>query len=62
MIRILPPGLDTSFADTKKYKDEMTLLTENLAAMNKVYAGILGAMSQKSPVNLESNHSLRQAA
>lgn len=54
--------LDTSFADTKRYKDEMTLLTENLAAMNKVYAGILGAMSQRTPVTMESNQMLKQAA
>ncbi len=61
--------LDTTFGDTKRYKDEMTQLTEsvsamkeNIAAMNKVYMGMLVAMGQHTPVNTESNHALRQAA
>jgi gliding motility-associated protein GldL len=61
--------LDASFADTKRYKDEMALLTEsvasmkeNLAAMNKVYVGMLMAMGQRTNMEMESNHVLKQAA
>jgi gliding motility-associated protein GldL len=37
-------------ADTKKYKEEMNALANNLAALNTIYGNMLNAMSYK-PVN-----------
>jgi len=37
-------------ADTKKYKEEMSLLTNNLSALNTIYGNMLNAMSYR-PVN-----------
>lgn len=47
--------MNTAFNDSKRYKEEMSQLAENLAAMNKVYAGILVAMNQQ----VNTNHTVR---
>ncbi len=41
----LMANLSDSIADTKKYKDEISSLAKNLAALNNVYGNMLSAMS-----------------
>jgi hypothetical protein len=40
-------NLYDSIADTKKYKDEISVLAKNLSALNNVYGNMLSAMSGK---------------
>ena len=40
-------GLQDSVEDTKRYKEEISKLTENLASLNTVYGNMLGAMTLK---------------
>jgi gliding motility-associated protein GldL len=40
-------NLNDSIADTKKYKDEISVLAKNLSALNNVYGNMLSAMSGK---------------
>jgi gliding motility-associated protein GldL len=40
-------NLNDSVADTKKYKDEISTLSDNLAALNNVYGNMLSAMNVK---------------
>jgi len=39
--------LSESADDTKKYRDQMNRLNENLAALNNVYGNMLAAMNVK---------------
>lgn len=43
-------NLTDASADTKKYKEEMNVLANNLSALNTIYGNMLNAMSYK-PVN-----------
>jgi len=46
-IQTLMKDLSESAGDTKKYRDQMTRLNENLAALNNVYGNMLSAMNVK---------------
>ena len=39
--------LSESAGDTKKYREQMTRLNENLTALNSVYGNMLAAMNVK---------------
>ena len=44
-IEQLMSNLQDSVSDTKKYKEEMSQLTNNLTSLNTIYGNMLGAMS-----------------
>jgi gliding motility-associated protein GldL len=46
-IQTLLKDLEESAGDAKKYRDQMTRLNENLAALNNVYGNMLAAMNVK---------------
>ena len=46
-IQSLVKDLSESADDTKKYRDQMNRLNENLAALNNVYGNMLAAMNVK---------------
>jgi gliding motility-associated protein GldL len=46
-VQTLAKNLTESSGDTKKYRDQITKLNDNLAALNNVYGNMLAAMNVK---------------